>query len=67
MKDDKLVKHALSFILSFSAVTTVIPGVRNVKQLDSNIASAGFKMEEDVKQQLIKLYNTYIKGVDTPW
>jgi aryl-alcohol dehydrogenase-like predicted oxidoreductase len=67
VKDDNLVKHALSFILSFKAVTTVIPGVKNLSQLESNITSAGFKMEEDIKQQLIVLYDNYIKGVATPW
>lgn len=65
--DDNLIKYALSFILSFSAVTTVIPGVRNSKQLDSNIASSNFVLSDAIKQQLIDLYNNYIKGEDTPW
>lgn len=47
---DDLVPVALSFILSYEALTTVIPGTRNKKQLQSNINSLSYKLEADTKK-----------------
>ncbi|MCF7927148.1 MAG: aldo/keto reductase [Candidatus Izimaplasma sp.] len=67
VKEDNLVPIAISFILSFDAVTTVIPGVRNEKQLNSNVAAGDYELTDDLKQQLVKLYEEKIKDLDTPW
>jgi aryl-alcohol dehydrogenase-like predicted oxidoreductase len=66
-KDENLVKYAISFILSFSAVTTVIPGVKNKNQLASNIESVNFELSEQTKMKLINLYNKVIKKQNIPW
>jgi aryl-alcohol dehydrogenase-like predicted oxidoreductase len=67
VNDEILVKYALSFILSFSAVTTVIPGVKNKSQLASNIESVNYELSEQIKKQLIDLYNRTIKKQNIPW
>ena len=67
VKEDNLVKYALSFILSFSAVTTVIPGVKNIKQLKNNIESVNYELNTEIKKQLIDLYNDVIKNQNIPW
>jgi aryl-alcohol dehydrogenase-like predicted oxidoreductase len=64
---EDLVLPALRFILSFDAVSTVIPGTKNIKQLHSNIKASDEVLEEGIKTQLEDLYDTYIKDVDTPW
>lgn len=67
VKDENLVKYAISFILSFSAVTTVIPGVKNKNQLLSNIESVNYELSNQIKKQLITLYNEVIKKQNIPW
>lgn len=62
-----LVPLALSFILSFDAVTTVIPGIRNKAQLDSNIDALNYKLDKETKSQLEDLYNSRISKLDIPW
>jgi aryl-alcohol dehydrogenase-like predicted oxidoreductase len=65
--DEDLVNTALGFILSFDAITTVIPGVKDISQLDSNIKSSKFQLSEDVKRQLENLYDEEIKVMNLPW
>jgi len=67
VKDENLVKYAISFILSFSAVTTVIPGVKSKTQLDSNIESVDYKLSSRIKKELVDLYNNSIKKQKIPW
>ena len=66
-KSDDLVKYALAFILSFPAVTTVIPGTKNQQQLISNLEAASFNLSETIKQKFIKLYDELIKDQPLPW
>lgn len=65
--DENLVNYALSFILSFDAITTVIPGVKDINQLDSNIETSAFQLSEDIKQKLENLYEEVIKPLNLPW
>jgi len=67
VQDENLVQYALSFILSFSAVVTVIPGVKNKNQLNSNIEATNFELSDQIKKQLIDLYNNTIKKQNIPW
>lgn len=67
VNDEELAKYALSFILSFDAVTTIIPGTRNINQLSSNLEAAAFKLSNDIKQKLEKLYEEEIKPLNLPW
>ncbi len=67
VKDEDLVKYAIGFILSFDAVKTVITGVKNVEQLEVNINASEFKLSEELKQELEKLYEQEIKPLNLPW
>jgi len=67
VKDEDLVKYAIGFILSFDAVKTVITGVKNVEQLEANINASEFKLSEELKQELEKLYEQEIKPLNLPW
>lgn len=67
VKQDNLVPVALSFILSFKAVTTVIPGTRNEKQLHSNIDTLNFELTNEMKEKLEDLYESKISSLNIPW
>ncbi len=67
VKHDDLVPFALSFILSFSAVTTVIPGIRKQSHLDSCIDASRFLIHPDIKKALEDLYETDIAKLKLPW
>lgn len=67
VKQDNLVPVALNFILSFEAVTTVIPGTRNEKQLQSNIDSLNFELTRELKKKLEDLYDSKISNLTIPW
>ncbi|MBU1020600.1 MAG: aldo/keto reductase [Firmicutes bacterium] len=67
VNEDNLVPTALSFLLSFPAVTTVIVGVKNQEQLHSNISAIKNELDPETKQKLMDLYQNYIVNIDTPW
>jgi aryl-alcohol dehydrogenase-like predicted oxidoreductase len=61
VQDDNFINYALRFILSFDAMTTVIPGVKDLNQLDSNIEASEFQLSVAIKQAIEKLYEDEIK------
>ncbi len=65
--DEDLTKYALAFILKNDGVTTVIPGIKNSQQLDSNIAAESFELSYQIQQKFIELYNQRIKNNPLPW
>jgi aryl-alcohol dehydrogenase-like predicted oxidoreductase len=65
--DAPMSKEALRFILSFHQVSTVIPGTKNIEQLDSNISATNYMMDFDTKIKLEELYEHQIKNLNTPW
>lgn len=67
VKDDNLVPYALAFVLSYDAVTTIIPGTKNINHLESNIAASDFKLKPNELVGLEILYSTYIKDKNLPW
>lgn len=64
---DDLVPVALSFILSFDAVTTVIPGIRNNKQLQSNLDATNYNLSDDIKKSLEDYYQSRLSDLQIPW
>ncbi|MFW6319731.1 MAG: aldo/keto reductase [Bacillota bacterium] len=67
VKDDKLIPYALGFIWSFDAVTTVIPGMRNIDQLEDHVKSESFVLDAELKDTLIDFYEENIKDNPLPW
>ncbi len=66
-EDTSMVHEAISFILSYPEISTVIPGVRNKKQLNHNLAARELSMDEDKLKQYEKLYNDKIKDNPLNW
>ena len=66
-EDTSMVHEAISFILSYSEISTVIPGVRNTKQLTHNLAARDLRMDEAKLKKYEKLYNDKIKDNPLNW
>jgi aryl-alcohol dehydrogenase-like predicted oxidoreductase len=50
---------ALRYILDFPAVTSVIPGAKNVKQVEQNVRPAALPpLGAELHQRLLALYRT---------
>ena len=64
---EDIIHASLRFILNFKAVTCVIPGMRNIKQLQSNIATTNYKLDEKTHKKLERLYSEFIINENTPW
>jgi aryl-alcohol dehydrogenase-like predicted oxidoreductase len=65
-KSDVLTPYAIGFILSFPEITAVIPGIKTPKQLHEFVTS-DFKITEEIKRQMIELYQTQIETDPLPW
>lgn len=60
-------KLALSFIWSFDAVSTVIPGVRTIEQLNEHLKAIHYKINPQDKMFLEQLYEDKIKPNPLTW
>lgn len=58
---------ALSFIWSFNAVATIIPGVRSLEQLEEHLNAVNYKINDQDKSFLESLYDEKIKPNPLPW
>lgn len=64
---ENIAPYALQFILSFSAVSTVIPGTKSRRHLFDNLNALKTTLTDRQKQDLEQLYETEIKQKETPW
>lgn len=64
---DNLVQKALSFCLSYEAVSTVIPGAVSVAQLESNLKSLNTPITEEERIKLEEFYLNEVKHLHLPW
>ncbi len=62
-----IAQESLQFIQSFDAVTSVIPGTRNLLQLKSNVESQEHTLSQAKKEALQELYQSTIQYQHTPW
>jgi len=58
---------ALRFILSYPEVTTVIPGVRNIAQLNENVSTSAATMPGEYVKKLQDLWDNEIKFKNLGW
>lgn len=58
---------ALAYCMSYEAVTTVIPGCKNIDQLKNNVDSLQYEMSEVMQKHLEELYDNQIKPLNMPW
>lgn len=62
-----LAQSALSFCLSYDAVTTVIPGSVNIAQLTSNVESINTPISKELVEKLEDFYLNEVKPIHLPW
>lgn len=66
-KDQNLTKYAIGFILSFEEIDVVIPGIKNIKQLEDHLEYASYQLPENYKKAFIELYEKHIKKDPLVW
>lgn len=66
-EDVPLPSAAIAFCLAQEAISTVIPGNKNLSQLESNVASAGEELSSDLRQQLRIFYTENVEPLHLPW
>lgn len=66
-KEESMVQEALRFILSYPEISTVIPGVRNDKQLKENLNASDKDMSPKRVKKYEDLYLRNIKSDKLPW
>lgn len=64
---EDLVLPALRYILSFRAVTSVIPGMKNPFQLVQNAGAAGGVLDPDLLGNINAYYDEELKDRTIPW
>lgn len=64
---EDLTKYAISFILSYPEITAVIPGIKNVEQLEDHIKNANFNLPKEMRLKMVELYEEEIKDNPLPW
>ncbi len=58
---------ALQFVLSFSAVSTVIPGTTSIEHLEENVAAAGGRLSPDDLARLQSLHGGEFAKLNLEW
>jgi aryl-alcohol dehydrogenase-like predicted oxidoreductase len=58
-----LAQAALRFVLSHSAVSSVIPGIRTVQQVDGNSAASGKPLPAEDLARLHQLYQSDFRSI----
>lgn len=64
---DNLVQKAISFCLSYEAVSTVIPGAVSIAQLESNLKSLESPITNEEREKLEAFYLNEVKNLQLPW
>lgn len=62
-----MVQAALQYILSHDAVSTVIPGARNIQQLNQNISASEGSLPLKVMKELESMWDEEIKNSKLTW
>jgi aryl-alcohol dehydrogenase-like predicted oxidoreductase len=65
--ENHLTKYAIGYILSYDAVTTVIPGIRTITQLEDHLTAVQYQMPLEEKKQLETFYDLNIKNNPLSW
>jgi len=66
-KENNLAQTALSFCLSFDAVSTVIPGNTTMAQLKNNLESANNPISMELVETLRDFYKNEVEHLHLPW
>jgi aryl-alcohol dehydrogenase-like predicted oxidoreductase len=66
-QEHNLAQSALSFCLSYEAVSTVIPGNATIAQLENNLKSVNTSLSKDLVEKLETFYQNEVKPLHLPW
>lgn len=66
-KENNLAHIAISFCLSYDAVSTVIPGNTTISQLKSNLESIEKPISKELVKKLEDFYQNEVKQLNLPW
>jgi len=66
-QEHHLAQTAISFCLSYDAVSTVIPGNATIDQLKSNLESVNKTISRDLVEKLENFYENEVKQLNLPW
>ncbi|TFE01498.1 aldo/keto reductase [Jeotgalibacillus salarius] len=65
--DVPMSQAALQFILSYSEVSTMIPGAKDIQQFNQNRAAAEGSLSPEMISELKNLWREEIKDITLPW
>jgi len=65
--DEAILPHAMGFLYTYEAITTVIPGIRNKAQLHDHINNTKKPFPKTLKKQYEEFYDEWIKDDPLPW
>ena len=63
----KITQTAIAFCLAYEAVTTVIPGSKNIAQLLGNLQSINNPVSKTLVKKLEEFYQKEVKPLNLPW
>ena len=66
-KDENIAQIAISYCSAYDAVSTVIPGNKNIKQLIQNVESINNPISNELVQKLEDFYNKKVEMLRLPW
>jgi len=66
-KENELAQTAISYCLAYDAVSTVIPGNKNIKQLTSNLKSINSPISKEIVKKLENFYQNEVAHLKLPW
>jgi aryl-alcohol dehydrogenase-like predicted oxidoreductase len=64
---ETMAQAALRFILSFQEVSTIIPGVKNLQQLNINLSSVDKQMKKETAEKLEKMWKEEVAVNPLKW
>jgi aryl-alcohol dehydrogenase-like predicted oxidoreductase len=65
--EKKIAQTAIAFCLAYDAVTTVIPGNKNIAQLFNNLQSINHPVSKDLVKKLEDFYKNEVAPLKLPW
>ena len=65
--ENRIVQYAIAFCLAYDAVSTVIPGNKNIEQLKGNLESTKISMPTELVKSLEEFYKTEVEPLKLPW
>lgn len=64
---DQLAQTAIAFCSAFDAVSTVIPGNKNIRQLEANVGSTKLRVSAETLDRLKTFYREEVATLALPW